>query len=176
MDLRILKNRTFAVGTVFTTVVMFGLYGTFVLLPLYCQLVAGYTPLLAGKVMTIQYLATFISIMLAGRLFNRIDPRFLVSLGCLLAGVGSWDMTHFNPQIDFWGIAWPGFFRGVGSGLIFVPITTLSLGAVSKEQVGNASGLFNLVRTLGGSIGIAVLITFLSRGAQMHQNYRIFRF
>jgi DHA2 family multidrug resistance protein len=80
-------------------------------------------------------------------------------------------MTHFNPQVGFWEIAWPGFFRGVGSGFIFVPLTTLSLGAVSKEQMANASGLFNMVRTIGGSIGIALLITFLSRGAQVHQNY-----
>jgi DHA2 family multidrug resistance protein len=171
VDLRILQNRTFAVGTFFTTVVMFALYGTFVLIPLYCQQVAGYTPLLAGKVMSIQSVGTFCSMLLAGRLFNRIDPRFLVSFGCLAASWGSWNMTHFNPQVGFWEIAWPGFFRGVGSGFIFVPLTTLSLGAVSKEQMANASGLFNMVRTIGGSIGIALLITFLSRGAQVHQNY-----
>jgi DHA2 family multidrug resistance protein len=171
VDLRILLNRTFAVGTVFTTVIMFGLYGTFVLIPLYCQLVAGYTPLLAGKVMSIQILGTFISTMLSGRLFSRLDPRFLVSLGCLLAGIGTWDMTHFTPQVGFWEIAGPGFLRGIGSGLIFVPLTTLSLGAVPKEQMGNASGLFNMVRTVGGSIGIALLIAFLSRGAQVHQHY-----
>jgi len=171
VDLRILKNRTFAVGMVFATIAIFGLYGTFVLIPLYCQLVAGYTPILAGKVLSIQVLGTFISTLLAGRLFNRIDPRLLVSLGCLAAGFGSWDMTHFNPQVGFWEIAWPGFFRGVGSGLFFVPMTTLSLGAVPKEQMGNASGLFNMVRTIGSGIGIAVLIALLNRGAQVHQHY-----
>lgn len=80
-------------------------------------------------------------------------------------------MTNFNPQIGYWEIAWPGFFRGIGSGLIFVPLTTLSMGAVPREQIGTASGLFNMVRTLGGSIGIALLITFLSRGTQIHQHY-----
>jgi len=171
VDLRVFKNQTFAVGTVFTTLIMFALYGTMVLIPLYCQLLAGYTPLLAGKVLSFQYIGTFVSILLAGRLFNRIDPRWLVCGGCLLAGYGAWDMTHFNPQIDFWGIAWPGFFRGMGSGLIFVPLTTLSLGAIPREQMGTASGLFNMVRTIGGSIGIALLITFLSRGTQIHQSY-----
>jgi len=171
VDLRILHNRTFAVGTFFTTAIMFALYGTFVLIPLYCQLVAGYTPLLAGQVLSIQSVGTFLSMLLAGRLFNRVDPRWLVALGCLAAGWGSWDMTYFNPQIGFWEIAWAGFFRGAGSGLIFVPLTTLSLGAVPKEQMANASGLFNMVRTVGGSIGIALLITFLSRGAQVHQHY-----
>jgi MFS transporter, DHA2 family, multidrug resistance protein len=171
IDLRVLRNRSFAVGTVFTTIVMFGLYGTYILIPLYCQLVSGYTPFLAGQVLSIQSLGTFVSIMLAGRLFHYFDPRLLVALGCVSAGVGTWDMTHFNPDIDFWGIAAPGFLRGVGSGLIFVPMTTLTLAAVAKEQMGNASALYNMVRTVGGGIGIALLIAFLSRGAQTHQAY-----
>jgi MFS transporter, DHA2 family, multidrug resistance protein len=171
IDLRVLHNRSFAVGTVFTTIVMFGLYGTYILIPLYCQLVSGYTPLLAGQVLSIQSLGTFASIMLAGRLFHYFDPRLLVSLGCVAAGIGTWDMTYFNPDIDFWGIAAPGFLRGIGSGLIFVPMTTLTLAAVAKEQMGNASALYNMVRTVGGGIGIALLIAFLSRGAQTHQAY-----
>jgi DHA2 family multidrug resistance protein len=171
IDLRVLYNRSFAVGTVFTTIVMFGLYGTYILIPLYCQLVSGYTPFLAGQVLSIQSLGTFVSIMLAGRLFHRFDPRLLVALGCVAAGIGTWDMTYFNPDIDFWGIAGPGFLRGIGSGLIFVPMTTLTLTAVAKEQMGNASALYNMVRTIGGGIGIALLIAFLSRGTQTHQAY-----
>jgi DHA2 family multidrug resistance protein len=171
VDLSVLNNRTFAVGTFFTTIVMFGLYGTFVLIPLYCQSVAGYTPLLAGLVLSIQSFGTFASIMLAGRLFNLVDGRYMVALGCILGGIGTWDMTHFNPQIDFWGIAMPGILRGMGSGLIFVPLTTLSLAPVPKEQMGTASGLFNMVRTIGGSVGIALLIALLDRGAQVHQSY-----
>lgn len=171
IDLRILRNRSFAVGTVFTTIVMFGLYGTYILIPLYCQIVAGYTPFLAGQVLSIQSLGTFVSIMLAGRLFHYFDPRLLVALGCVSAGIGTWDMTQFNPDIDFWGIAAPGFLRGMGSGFIFVPMTTLTLAAVTKEQMGNASALYNMVRTIGGGIGIALLIAFLSRGAQTHQAY-----
>lgn len=171
VDLHVFKNRSFTVGTIFTTVVMFALYGTMVLTPLYCQLLAGYTPLLAGKVVGLQYVGTFASILLAGRLFNRFDPRLLVFIGCWSAGYGAWSMADFNPQIDYWGIAWPGLFRGIGSGFIFMPLSTLSLGSVPKVQMGTASGLFNMVRTIGGSIGIALLVTFLSRGAQMHQNY-----
>lgn len=171
IDLRVLRNRSFAVGTIFTTIVMFGLYGTYILIPLYCQLISGYTPFLAGQVLSIQSLGTFASIMLAGRLFHRFDPRLLVAIGCVSAGIGTWDMTYFNPAIDFWGIAAPGFLRGVGSGLIFVPMTTLTLSAVAKEQMGNASALYNMVRTVGGGIGIALLIAFLSRGTQTHQAY-----
>ncbi len=171
VDLHVFKSRTFTVGTIFTTVVMFALYGTMVLTPLYCQLLAGYTPLLAGKVLAFQYIGTLASILLAGRLFNRFDPRMLVFIGCWLGGYGAWDMTNFNPQTDYWGIAWPGFFRGMGSGLIFMPLSTLSLGAVPRVQMGTASGLFNMVRTIGGGIGIALLVTFLSRDSQIHQSY-----
>jgi MFS transporter, DHA2 family, multidrug resistance protein len=171
VNLRVLNNRTFAVGTIFTTIIMFGMYGTYILIPLYCQQIAGYTPLLAGLVLSIQSFGTFLSIVLAGRLFNRFDPRMMVALGCILAGIGSWDMAHFYAQIDFASIAIPGVLRGIGSGLIFIPMTTLSLGAVPKEDMGTGSGLFNMVRTIGGSIGIAVLVAMLSSGAQIHQNY-----
>src|ERR1700722_18491532 len=171
VDLRVLNNRTFAVGTVFTTIVMFAMYGTFVLAPLYCQQIAGYTPLLAGFVLSTQGLGTFASILLAGRLFNLIDARILVALGCLIGGYGCWCMAQFNTQIDFWNIALPGMYRGFSSGLIFIPLTTLSLSAVSKEEMGTASGLFNMVRTIGGSLGLAILVAMLSSHAQMHQSY-----
>jgi MFS transporter, DHA2 family, multidrug resistance protein len=171
VDLRVLHNRTFAVGTLFTTIIMFAMYGTYILIPLYCQQISGYTPLMAGMVLSIQSFATFASIVFAGRLFNRYDPRIMVAIGCLMGGYGSWDMAHFYSDIDFWNIAIPGIYRGIGSGLIFIPLSTISLGAVSREEMGTASGLFNMVRTIGGSIGIAILIAMLSSHAQIHQSY-----
>ncbi len=171
VDLRVLNNRDFAVGTAFTTLVMFAMYATFVLIPLYCQQISGYTPVLAGEVLSIQSIGTFLSIVLAGRLFNKMDPRLLVAGGCIAAGIGTTYMANFYAEIDFWSIALPGLLRGIGSGLIFIPITTLSLASVPKEQMGTASGLFNMVRTVGGSIGIAVLVAMLSINSQVHQNY-----
>src|SRR5262249_61854121 len=103
VDLRVFKNRTFAVGTVFTTLIMFALYGTMVLIPLYCQLLAGYTPLLAGKVLSFQYIGTFVSILLAGRLFNRIDPLWLGSGGLRLAGLGVSCGSRFFPPAALLG-------------------------------------------------------------------------
>ena len=171
VDLRVLNNRTFAVGTLFTTIVMFAMYGTYVLIPLYCQQIVGYTPLIAGFVLSIQSFGTLASIMLAGRLFNYVDARIMVALGCLIGGYGTWSMAHFNSDIDFWNIALPGLYRGIGSGFIFIPMTTLSLSAVSKEDMATASGLFNMVRTIGGSIGIAILVAMVSSHSQMHQTY-----
>jgi MFS transporter, DHA2 family, multidrug resistance protein len=170
VDLRVLRNRTFAIGTIFTTLMMFGTYGTYILVPLFCQQIAGYTPMLAGLVLSIQSFGTLLSILFAGRLFNRVDPRFIVAAGCVAGGVGSWYMTHFYAQIDFWNIAMPGLLRGIAAGFMFLPLTTLSLGAVSMEDMGTASGLFNMVRTIGGSIGIAILVAMLTSGAQIHQS------
>src|SRR5215470_17817531 len=90
VNLRVLQNRSFAIGTIFTTVVMFGMYGTYILIPLFCQQISGYTPMLAGLVLSIQSLGTLVSILFAGRLFNKIDPRLMVAAGCLAGGVGSW--------------------------------------------------------------------------------------
>src|SRR5579883_570495 len=171
VNLQVLGNRDFAVGTFFTTLIMFAMYSTFVLIPLFCQQIAGYTPLLAGKVLSIQSLGTFLSILIAGRLFNLIDPRLLVALGCVMAGLGTTYMADFYAQIDFWNIAIPGLLRGIGSGFIFIPITTLTLGAVPREQMGAAASLFNMVRTVGGSVGIAILVALLSSNAQIHQSY-----
>jgi MFS transporter, DHA2 family, multidrug resistance protein len=171
LDLRVLRNWTFAIGTIFTTVMMFGTYGTYILIPLFCQQIAGYTPMLAGLVLSIQSLGTLVSILFAGRLFNRVDPRLIVAAGCVAGGVGSWYMTQFYAQIDFWNIAMPGLLRGIAAGFMFLPLTTLSLGSVSVEDMGTASGLFNMVRTIGGSVGIAILVGMLTSGAQIHQNY-----
>jgi len=171
VDLHVLNNRDFAVGTAFTTLVMFAMYSTFVLIPLFCQQISGYTPVLAGKVLSIQSVGTFLSIMVAGRLFNKIDPRLLVAAGCIAGGLGTQYMANFYAEIDFWNIALPGLLRGIGSGFIFIPITTLSLGSVRKEQMGAASGLFNMVRTVGGSVGIAILVAMLSINSQVHQSY-----
>jgi DHA2 family multidrug resistance protein len=95
----------------------------------------------------------------------------MVTAGCLAGGVGSWYVTQFYAQIDFWNIAVPGLLRGIASGFIFLPLTTLSLGSVSMEDMGTALGLFNMVRTIGGSVGIAILVAMLTSGAQIHQNY-----
>jgi MFS transporter, DHA2 family, multidrug resistance protein len=95
----------------------------------------------------------------------------MVTAGCLVGGIGSWYMTQFYAQIDFWNIAMPGILRGLAAGLIFLPLTTLSLSAVSMEDMGTASALFNMVRTIGGSVGIAILVAMLTSGAQIHQNY-----
>src|SRR3984957_17792038 len=171
VDLRVLNNRTFAVGTIFTTIVMFAMYGTYVLIPLYCQQIIGYTPLIAGFVLSIQSFGPLASIMIAGRLFNLVDARIMVAIGCMIGGYGTWSMAHFNEQIDFWSIALPGLYRGIGSGFIFIPMTPLSLSAVSKEEMATASGLFNIVRTIGGSIGIAILVAMVSSHSQIHQTY-----
>lgn len=169
LDLRLLKNRNFAVGTLLMTLLMPTMYGTFLFIPLYCQLVMGYTPLLAGQALAIQSVGIFLSMVMAGKLFAHLEFRTMMTLGFLITGYGVWDMTHFYPQMGFWQVAWPGFLRGLGTGILFVPMQTVCLGSVPKEHIGNASALFNMVRALGGGIGIAMMMSFMSQATQIHQ-------
>jgi len=169
VDLRILRNRTFTVGTLLMALMGFGLYGAIVLSPLYTQLLMGYTALLAGLVLAPGGVATLLTMPLAGALINRLDPRWIISVGSALAALSMHQMAKLTLDANFWQIMWPRFVQGLGLGLMFVPLSTVTLGAVPLPAMGNASGLFNLMRNLGGSVGIALMSTFLDRGAQAHQ-------
>jgi DHA2 family multidrug resistance protein len=169
VDLRILRNRTFTVGTLLMALMGFGLYGAIVLSPLYTQLLMGYTALLAGLVLAPGGVATLLTMPLAGALINRLDPRWIISVGSALAALSMHQMAGLTLDATFWQIMWPRFVQGLGLGLMFVPLSTVTLGAVPLPAMGTASGLFNLMRNLGGSVGIALMSTFLARGAQAHQ-------
>ncbi|MFQ5899407.1 MAG: DHA2 family efflux MFS transporter permease subunit [Candidatus Methylomirabilia bacterium] len=169
VDLRVLRHRTFAVGTGMIALMSVGLYGAVVLSPLYTQLVMGYTPLWAGLVLAPGGIATMITMPLAGVLINRIDPRWVLGVGVAIAALAMSLMAGLTLEANFWRIMWPRFVQGLGMGLMFVPLTTVALGAVARAELGHASALYNVMRNLGGSVGIALMSTFLQRGAQTHQ-------
>ncbi|MBI4242351.1 MAG: DHA2 family efflux MFS transporter permease subunit, partial [Candidatus Rokubacteria bacterium] len=169
LDLRVLRHRTFAVGTGLVVLMSAALYGAVVLSPLYTQLVMGYTPLWAGLVLAPGGLATMITMPLAGALINRIDPRWILGTGAAVGALAMAMMATLTLEADFWRIMWPRFIQGLGIGFMFVPLSTVTLGAVERQELGHASSLYNVMRNLGGSLGIAVMSTFLERGAQVHQ-------
>jgi DHA2 family multidrug resistance protein len=107
----------------------------------------------------------------AGFLINRIDSRILLAAGLGGFGLTSLQLSHINLGISMSAVAWPNFINGISGGLIFVPLTTLAMGLLPKEEMGNAAGIYNLVRNVGGSIGIAALTTAIVRGTQRHQAY-----
>ena len=168
VDLRVLANRTFALGTLLMTLVGFGLYGSFVLLTFYAEHLLRYDALTAGWVLAPGGIGSLISLAIGGRFADRVDSRWLVSAGTAIIAYSLFLMGSLSLGADFWAVLWPRFVQGFGMGLVFVPLTTMSLAAVLPAELPTASGIFNVVRNIGGSVGIAVTTTWLSRQTQVH--------
>ena len=168
VDLRAFGNRNFAVGSLFSFVLGIGLYGLTYLYPLYLAQVRGYNALMIGETMFVSGLAMFATAPIAGRLVQRVDPRFMLMAGFLLFSAGTAEMFFVTADWDFWELFWPQIFRGVGLMLAMIPVTNTSLGTLPADRVKNASGLFNLSRNLGGAIGLAALNTLLNKRMDLH--------
>jgi MFS transporter, DHA2 family, multidrug resistance protein len=100
-----------------------------------------------------------------------VDSRFLLSFGVLTNAYALFVMSHLNLDADFWTIIWPRIIQGIGISFFFVPLSTLTLSSIPKPQMGNGSAIFNLLRNLGGSFGVAFITTVLSRRTQFHQSH-----
>ena len=171
VQLRVLANRNFAVGTICTTIFGFALYGQTAMLPLFLQTLMGYSALDSGMAVSPRGLGSLVAMMFVGVLVNYFDARILLAAGFFGFGASTLMMSHMNLSISMATIAVPNFLNGFAGGFIFVPLTTLAMGMLRKEEIGNASGVFNLLRNIGGSVGIATVAATLVRGAQRHQNY-----
>ena len=169
IDLRVLRHPTFAVATAAMFVISIAFYAIMVLSPLFTQILMGYTAMLAGWVLAPGGLATLLTMPLAGALLSRMDPRIIIVTGCALNAYAMYLMATLTLQASYWQIMLPRFIQGLGIGFTFVPLSTVALSAVPMRELGHASGLFNFIRTIGGSIGIAAVSTMLQRGAQTHQ-------
>ena len=169
VDLRILKNRNFAVGTLLITLLGLILYSTIAMLPLFMQILLGYSALLSGLALTPRGLGALLTNIIVGRLITLVDGRVMITLGFLLLGVSGVMFSHMNLQIAMSNVVWANFLNGVATALVFVSLATTTMGTLSNEQMGNAAGIFNLMRNIGGSVGIAGMATFLDRWAQSHQ-------
>jgi MFS transporter, DHA2 family, multidrug resistance protein len=166
VDLRVLKERSYAVGVFLMTVVGFVLYGSMVLLPIMLQTVLGYPPLQAGIAMAPRGIGSFFMMPLTGLMTGRFDPRKLLTCGLIVGGTSLLWLSWLNLQTGYWDIFWPQLIQGVGMSLLFVPLTTISMDRIPREKMGYATSLFNLMRNIGGSIGIAATGTMLARHSQ----------
>jgi DHA2 family multidrug resistance protein len=168
VDLSAFKDRNFALGSMFSFVLGVGLYGLTYLYPLYLAQIRGYNALMIGETMFVSGLAMFLTAPVAGQLSARFDPRFVLMAGFLFFSVGTWMMMDLTKDWDFWELFWPQVFRGIGMMLAIVPITNVALGTLAPETIKNASGLFNLMRNLGGAVGLAALNTLLNDRTDLH--------
>jgi MFS transporter, DHA2 family, multidrug resistance protein len=170
IDLHVFRNRTYATGVFMMTIVGFVLYGSLVLLPLMLQTLLGYPSLQAGIAMAPRGMGSLIGMPLVGMLIGKFDARKLVATGFVAGGLTLIWLGQLNLNAGYWDIFWPQFCQGLGLAALFVPLTTISMDAIPREQMGNATSLFNLMRNVGGSVGIAITGTMLSRTTQAYVN------
>jgi len=170
VNLRVFKDRNFAVGTSLIFMVGAALYSAITILPLFLQTLMGYPALQSGIAVSPRGLGAFLTMPLVGYLTGRVDARKLIGVGFTIVGCSLWQFGGINLGISVWSIIWPSIFTGVGLSMIFVPLSTVTMGTLSREEMGNASGIFNLMRNVGGSVGISIVTTMLARSAQTHQS------
>jgi DHA2 family multidrug resistance protein len=170
VDLRVFKERTYSAGVFLMTTLGFVLYGSTVLLPIMLQTLLGYPSLQAGIAMAPRGMGSLIGMPMIGMLIGKIDSRKMVALGLTIGAFTLFWLGSLNLNAGYWDFFWPQFFQGLGLSAVFVPLTTISMDRIAREKMGNATSLFNLMRNLGGSIGIAMTGTMLSRQQQAYVN------
>jgi MFS transporter, DHA2 family, multidrug resistance protein len=170
VNLRVFTNRTYSTGVFLMSLLGVGLYGTTVLIPLVLQTLLGYPAIRAGLAMSPRGLGSFIAMPVVGIIMAKFDPRKMLTLGLIVSGITLFQISRLNLNAGFWDFCWPQFYMGLSLGLIFVPLTTISMAPIRKENMGNATSLFNLVRNLGGSIGISAVSTMQTRFQQRNIN------
>ncbi len=169
VDLRVLLNRNFTVGILLIFAVGIVLYGTIALLPLFLQTLMGYPAVQSGLALSPRGFGSMFAMIVVGRIFGLIDSRWMIAGGFAILGLSAFMFGGFNLNISMSSVIWPNIINGAATGLIFVPLTTVCMGTLPNEQMGNAAGLYNLMRNLGGGFGIAVCTTLLARSSQIHQ-------
>lgn len=166
VDLRVFDSRSYSIGVFLMTVLGFVMYASTVLLPLMLQTLLGYPPMEAGIAMAPRGIGSLLMMPVVGILIGRVDPRKLLAVGMSLSGGTLLWLSRLNLQAGYWDIFWPQLAQGAGMSLLFVTLTTVAMDAIPRERMGNATSLFNFMRNIGGSIGIAVTATMVYRSQQ----------
>src|SRR6476620_10627125 len=136
--------------------------------PRYLAEVRGYNALMIGETMFVSGITMFLAAPIVGRLMTKVDMRYLIACGLIVFALGSYQMTWITREYDFYELLIPQILRGIGMMFAMVPTNNIALGTLPPDKVKNASGLFNLMRNLGGAIGLAVINTVLNDRADLH--------
>jgi DHA2 family multidrug resistance protein len=169
IDFHVLKDRNFALATATMLVMGVVLYGSTTLLPLLLQTLLGYTSTMAGLVLSPGGFVVIACMPIVGILLRKVQARWLVVFGVIACCSGLLIMSKFNLYIDYRTAVWSRMVQSLGFAFLFVPISTVAFAFVARERMNYATGLFNLARNIGGSVGIATVITMIARRSQVHQ-------
>jgi DHA2 family multidrug resistance protein len=170
LDLRVLKDRGLSASVLLGLVLGFGLYGGTFIYPLFVQNILGFTPTTTGLALIPGGIATAVAVIFCGRVLQRgFDPRILMVVGMIIYIYAMWTLGHLTTQSGFSDTQFGLIWRGLGLGLVFIPIQTVAFAGLQGAQIAQGSALYNLMRQLGGSFGIAVLTTYITNMAQYHR-------
>jgi DHA2 family multidrug resistance protein len=170
VNLRVLKNRNFALGLMVVTVVGLVLYGTTALIPEFLQGLMGYTALASGLTVSPRGIGSILAIVVVSRLMGRVDSRLLIAAGLGLLAISSWELGNLSLDVSSTSVTWPMIINGAAISMLFVPLSVVTTSTLKVEEMGNATGLYNLMRNIGGSVGISMTTTLLARQSQSHQS------
>jgi MFS transporter, DHA2 family, multidrug resistance protein len=170
VDLRVFRHRNFLLGCILIGLFGGAIYGLITLLPLFYQELLGYTASAAGWAVSPRGIGAIIAMPIIGILTGKLDNRWLIASGFVMFGISSLRFGQADLAISQWSFLGAIVLSGFGAGCIFVPLSTISVAGLPNEEIGNASGLYNLFRNVGGSVGIAIVNTIVARHAQLHQN------
>ena len=168
VDLYAFANRNFAVGCLLQFCIGIGLYGLTYVYPRYLSEVRGYSALMIGETMFVSGITMFIMAPIVGRLMQLFDLRYIIAFGLIVFGLGAYQMTWITRDYDFNELMVPQILRGIGMMCAMVPTNNIALGTLAPDRVKNASGLFNLMRNLGGAVGLAIINEVLNDRTDLH--------
>ncbi len=171
VELRVLKNSNLRVGTILSFIMGFGLYGSTFIIPLYTQSVLGWTAQQAGMLMIPAALTTAVMMPIIARILQKgVPQQYLVAVGMIMFSVFMfWGYSIITPDTGSGDFFWMLIFRGLALGLLFIPVTALSLSKLKGQQIGQGAAFTGMMRQLGGSFGIAMITTFMSRQNMVHR-------
>ena len=171
VDLRVLKDRSLAVGTLFTFILGFGLYGSVFIFPVFAQNLLGFTAMQTGLILLPGSLATAVMMPVVGKLMQRgFPPQILNALGFISFFGFTYLLSHSTLASSKGDFFWPLILRGVGLGLLFVPLTTLALSGLKGKNIPQGAAMTNMMRQLGGSFGVALVATFIQYRSWTHRS------
>jgi DHA2 family multidrug resistance protein len=169
VDLKLFKNRSFAITTLIMGITGLILFGTTQLIPQMLQQVMGYSSFDAGLALTLGGLATLVAVPFAGRMVGKVDARILLGGALLVQAAALWNMSHFSADISFADAAMGRLYQAVALPFLFVPINAVAYQGLPRDKTAQASSLLNVARNLGGSIGISAAQSMLAGSMQRHQ-------
>lgn len=170
VDLRVFKDRNFAIGTGFGFIIGLALYGLVYLMPLFLGIVRQFNSLQIGEVMFVTGAAMFCTAPIAGRLSDKLDGRYILTVGLLLVGSGSIMNACLSAEAGYDQFFWPQIVRGMGLLMCIITAARIAMGTMPVSQVNNGAGLFNVMRNLGGAVGLAAIDTILDFRNDYHWN------